>query len=53
MGIVTAAARTAGVAIPLGSVAAGMLGALNARGDGDLDHSALVSLVEELSGRSR
>lgn len=53
MGIVTAAARKAGVAIPLGALTAQLLGALNARGGGDLDHTALVTIVEELSGRTR
>ena len=52
MGIVTAAAREAGVAIPLGSHVAQLIGALRATGRGDLDHSALFLLVEELSGRS-
>lgn len=52
MGIVTAAARRAGVAIPLGSVAAQLLGSLVAQGAGALDHSALLQLMEQLSGRS-
>ena len=52
MGIVTAAARRAGVAIPLGSLAAQLLGSLVAQGAGALDHSALLQLVEQLSGRS-
>jgi 2-hydroxy-3-oxopropionate reductase len=52
MGIVTAAARAAGVAIPLGAVAAQLIGALNAQGAGGLDHSALLRLVEQLSGRA-
>lgn len=52
LGIVTAAAREAGVAIPLGAVVAQLMGSLKARGDGDLDHSALFTLVSELSGRS-
>jgi len=51
MGIVTAAAREAGVVIPLGAHVAQLVGALKARGDGGLDHSALLKLVEELSGR--
>ena len=51
MGIVTAAAREAGVAIPLGSMVAQLIGSLNAQGDGGLDHSALLKLVEQLSGR--
>ena len=51
MGIVTAAAREAGVVIPLGAAVAQLLASLHARGDGGLDHSALLKLVEELSGR--
>jgi 2-hydroxy-3-oxopropionate reductase len=53
MGIVTAAAREAGVAIPLGATVAQLVGSLNAQGDGGLDHSALLKLVEQLSGRTR
>jgi 2-hydroxy-3-oxopropionate reductase len=50
LGIVTSAAREAGVAIPLGAVVAQLMGALRARGHGSLDHSALRLLVDELSG---
>ncbi len=52
MGIVTSAARDAGVVIPLGAHVAQLIAALRAQGDGDLDHSALLLLVERLSGRS-
>jgi 2-hydroxy-3-oxopropionate reductase len=52
MGIVLAAARHAGVATPLGSHVASLLAALRAQGHGDRDHSALMLLVEQLSGRS-
>ena len=52
MGIVTSAAREAGVVIPLGSAVAQLIAALVARGDGGLDHSGLLKLVTELSGRS-
>ncbi|MFC6021664.1 2-hydroxy-3-oxopropionate reductase [Plantactinospora solaniradicis] len=52
MGIVTSAAREAGVVIPLGSAVAQLIAALKAQGDGGLDHSALLKLVEQLSGRS-
>jgi 2-hydroxy-3-oxopropionate reductase len=52
LGIVTAAAREAGVAIPLGAMTAQLMGALRAEGHGSLDHSALLLLVEQLSGRS-
>jgi 2-hydroxy-3-oxopropionate reductase len=51
MGIVTSAAREAGVVIPLGSAVAQLIAALKAQGDGGLDHSALLKLVEQLSGR--
>jgi 2-hydroxy-3-oxopropionate reductase len=51
MGIVTAAAREAGVVIPLGAVVAQLVASLKAQGDGGLDHSALLKLVEQLSGR--
>jgi 2-hydroxy-3-oxopropionate reductase len=51
LGIVQAAAREAGVVISLGAVVSQFVAALVARGDGGLDHSALVRLVEELAGR--
>lgn len=51
LGIVTAAARDAGVVLPLGATVAQLMAALKAQGDGGLDHSALVKLVEQLSGR--
>ncbi|MHA3684175.1 2-hydroxy-3-oxopropionate reductase [Leucobacter sp. HY1908] len=53
LGIVTAAAREAGVHIPLGAATAQIMGAARAKGLGSLDHSALLLLVEELSGRGR
>jgi 2-hydroxy-3-oxopropionate reductase len=52
LGIVTSAAREAGVAIPLGAVVAQLMGALRAGGHGSLDHSALLLLIEQLSGRN-
>ncbi|UBH07520.1 2-hydroxy-3-oxopropionate reductase [Leucobacter sp. Psy1] len=52
LGIVTAAAREAGVVVPLGSAVAQLVSALVARGDGALDHSGLFKLAGELSGRS-
>jgi 2-hydroxy-3-oxopropionate reductase len=51
LGIVTAAAREKGVALPLGALTAQLVGALRAQGDGGLDHSALLRGVERLSGR--
>ncbi len=50
LGIVTAAARERGVAIPVGALLAQLVGALRAQGDGGLDHSALLRGVERLSG---
>jgi 2-hydroxy-3-oxopropionate reductase len=50
LGIVTSAAREAGVVIPLGAVVSQLVAALVARGDGGLDHSGLLKLVAELSG---
>jgi 2-hydroxy-3-oxopropionate reductase len=51
MGIVTAAAREAGVVIPLGAAVAQLVASLRAQGDGGLDHSALLKLVARLSGQ--
>lgn len=52
MGIVTAAAREAGVTLPIGAAVAQLVGASVLNGDGSLDHSALLRLVENLSGRT-
>jgi 2-hydroxy-3-oxopropionate reductase len=52
MGIVTAAAREAGVVVPLGSLVAQLVASARANGDGGLDHSALLRGVERLSGKS-
>jgi 2-hydroxy-3-oxopropionate reductase len=52
LGIVLESARHAGVAIPLGAHVAQLMGSLRAQGDGGLDHTALLRLVEQLSGRS-
>jgi len=51
MGIVTSAAREAGVVVPLGSLVAQLMGSAMANGDGALDHSGLLRGVERLSGR--
>lgn len=51
MGIVTAAAREAGVVTPLGAVVAQLMASARANGDGGLDHSGLLRGVERLSGR--
>lgn len=51
LGIVTSAAREAGVTIPLGAIVAQLMGSAKAVGDGGLDHSGLLRGVERLSGR--
>lgn len=51
LGIVTSAAREAGVVIPLGAVVAQLMASAKAVGDGGLDHSGLLRGVERLSGR--
>lgn len=51
LGIVTSAAREAGVVTPLGSAVAQLMASARANGDGGLDHSALLRGVERLSGR--
>jgi 2-hydroxy-3-oxopropionate reductase len=53
LGIVTAAAREAGVVIPLGSLVAQLMASALANGDGGLDHSGLLRGVERLSGRTQ
>ncbi|CAM3264894.1 2-hydroxy-3-oxopropionate reductase [Tsukamurella hominis] len=52
LGIVTAAAREAGVVAPLGGLVAQLMASARANGDGPLDHSALLRGVERLSGRT-
>jgi 2-hydroxy-3-oxopropionate reductase len=52
LGIGLAVARDAGVVVPLGALVAQLMAALRAQGDGSLDHTALLRLVELLSGRS-
>lgn len=52
LGIVTSAARSVGVTVPLGAAVAQLVNALVARGDGGLDHSGLFKLTAELSGKN-
>jgi 2-hydroxy-3-oxopropionate reductase len=53
LGIVTAAAREAGVVVPLGAIVAQLMASAVANGDGGLDHSGLLRGVERLSGRTQ
>ncbi len=52
MGIAAAAARSAEVALPMTGLVAQLIAAARARGYGSLDHSALLKVVEDISGRS-
>ncbi|WP_067812395.1 2-hydroxy-3-oxopropionate reductase [Actinomadura kijaniata] len=52
MGIATAAARSADVSLPMTAQVAQLIAAARAKGYGSLDHSALLKVVEDLSGRS-
>ena len=52
LGIVTAAAREAGVVVPVGALVAQLMASAKAAGDGGLDHSGLLRGVERLSGRN-
>jgi 2-hydroxy-3-oxopropionate reductase len=51
MGIVVDAARQAGVALPVSGLVAQLVAAGRAMGFGQLDHSALLKVIERLSGR--
>lgn len=51
MGIALAAARQAGVSLPVTALVAQLIAAVCANGGGNLDHSPLLGLVEQLSGR--
>lgn len=51
LGIALGTAREAGVPLPLGAVVAQLMAAARAQGHGDLDHSALLLVLEKLAGR--
>jgi len=50
LGIALAAARAAGVVTPVSAVTGQLFAALHARGSGSLDHTAVLSLIDDLSG---
>lgn len=52
LGIVTATAREHRVAVPVTGLVAQLFAALQATGRGRFDHSAIVALADELSGRT-
>jgi 2-hydroxy-3-oxopropionate reductase len=51
LGIVTSAAREAGVVLPIAALVAQLMASAVAVGDGALDHSGLLRGVQRLSGR--
>lgn len=53
LGIVAETAREAGVVVPLGALVTQLMASLQAQGHGGLDHTALLALVEQLSGRAQ
>ncbi|MDH2428167.1 2-hydroxy-3-oxopropionate reductase [Sphaerisporangium sp. TRM90804] len=50
MGIAVAAARRAGVSLPLTGMVAELMAAAKAQGHGSLDHSALLKVIERING---
>ncbi|MBB1483918.1 2-hydroxy-3-oxopropionate reductase [Tessaracoccus sp. MC1865] len=52
LGIVTSAAREAGVILPVGTIVAQLMNSARQRGYGSLDHSALLKLAQDLAGKS-
>jgi 2-hydroxy-3-oxopropionate reductase len=50
LGIALAAGREYGVTLPVTAIVDQMLETLKMRGKGDRDHSAILTLIEELSG---
>lgn len=52
LGIVTSAAREAGVVLPVGALMGQLMASARANGDGGLDHSGLLRGVERLSGKA-
>src|ERR687891_66066 len=53
LGIVMDLARQHDVSLPVTALVAQLMSALRATGRGSLDHTALMLIIEELSGRSR
>src|SRR5919106_1141448 len=53
LGIVMDLARQHDVSLPVTALVAQLMSALRATGRGSLDHTALMLMIEELSGRSR
>jgi 2-hydroxy-3-oxopropionate reductase len=51
LGIAMESARDVGVTLPLSALTAQLMGSLVAQGHGQLDHSALLLIADELAGR--
>ena len=51
MGIALASARSAGVSLPVTGLVSQLVASAQARGHGSLDHSALLLVLEQLSGK--
>jgi 2-hydroxy-3-oxopropionate reductase len=51
LGIALGTAREVGVPLPLGAVVAQLMAAARGQGHGDLDHSALLLVLEQLAGK--
>jgi len=52
MGIAVAAARQAEISLPVTALIAQLIAAARAQGYGSLDHSALLKVLENASGRT-
>jgi 2-hydroxy-3-oxopropionate reductase len=52
LGILLDSARSAGVITPLGATMAQVMASAKAQGHGELDHSAVLLVIEQLAGRS-
>jgi 2-hydroxy-3-oxopropionate reductase len=52
MGIAIAAAREAGIALPMTGLVAQLIAAARAQGYGSLDHSVLLKVLENFSGKA-
>lgn len=53
LAIVQNTARQLGLALPMAALVSQLVSALKARGDGNLDHSALLKLARELNGAAQ
>jgi 2-hydroxy-3-oxopropionate reductase len=51
LGIALSVAEDARVVVPVGALVAQLMASLRARGGGSLDHTALLTVIERLSGR--